>query len=189
MSRHGFTLLEILIVGVLLSVILGGVVLSLLSGQRTYSSAEAYLQVQEQARHALDIMTRELHNARNTIVSTGTAITFQRNIGFDLALPLCTAGQACWGALDQLGVRHDGWKIRYRLTGTTLFRDILNELDQLQGASQILARNVAQTNFVYSAGNKTITIQLDVKQTSSLLPGGSMAANFSPLVTTIRLRN
>ena len=59
----GFTLVEMLIVAVIFGGILLALFISFMIGQGTYLSSNVYIQVQEEARRALDAVGRELREA------------------------------------------------------------------------------------------------------------------------------
>jgi len=61
--KCGFTLVEILVVSVLMLVLGGALLTVFLVGQTSSISADAYIQVQQEARKALDIMVRELRES------------------------------------------------------------------------------------------------------------------------------
>ncbi|MBI4598163.1 MAG: hypothetical protein HY737_07185 [Candidatus Omnitrophica bacterium] len=192
-QAQGLTLLEALVVGSLLSVVMGAIVLSFLTSQRAYTSSEAYLSVQDEARRALDAMTKELHAAGGNIATGAGWLQFQRVLGFNLALP-CPPSAVCWGAQDAAGADQFGWSIRYRLDAPKkqLVREILDAGAGVQG-QQILANDVTQLTFAYTPGAvRTIRITIDVRRTSTFLPGGSMGTTPTPatsLITTVKLRN
>lgn len=67
--RSGMTLVEMLVVSALFGIIAATLLTAFLTGRNSYVSADAYLHVQQQARQAFDIMTKELRNAGH--ISTG----------------------------------------------------------------------------------------------------------------------
>ena len=130
---YGFTLVELTVVSALLLILGGGLLTTLLTGQTSYLSADAYIQVQEEARKAFDNMVRELREAGGPLVSVspnppagpGTQLDFQVALGYDLdggagAVAGCPDAAVCWGATDPNGVPHFNWRIRYQqVTGPT----------------------------------------------------------------------
>ena len=190
--RHvtcGFTLVEATVVGLLISVVLGTMMLTFLSSQRSYTSTDAYLQVQEESRRAMDAMRKELRGAGGTIVTAANQMQFQQNLGYNLAAP-CPVDAICWGTQDNAKTNQAGWSVRYRLSGTQLLREILDPGGVVQAGTRVLANSVSQASFTYVAGNtKTITVQLTTRRASTQLAGGSMSTGTTPLITAIRLRN
>ena len=65
-NPQGFTLVELLVVVVIFGGIMGALLISFLTGQSTYFSADAYIQVQQEARRGLDTMIREMRETRAT---------------------------------------------------------------------------------------------------------------------------
>ncbi|MBI1992394.1 MAG: prepilin-type N-terminal cleavage/methylation domain-containing protein [Candidatus Omnitrophica bacterium] len=181
----GMTLLEVLVTLLILSVIVGAVFTSRILTQRLYLTTEAYVHVQQEARSAFDTMVRELRQARASTLAAGAACTFQVALGYALPAP-CPANGICWGARDEAGATQSGWKLRYQLAGAQLVRDILNAADQPQPGRRVLANDVSLLSFSDVGG--TVTIQLQVRETSAQLPGGSMSTP-GTLTTRVRLRN
>ena len=184
----GLTLPELLIVLALTTIVAGAVYTSSLMGGKLYFSSETYVHVQQQARQALDNMVRELRGADGTITVAANQCTFQLALGYNLANP-CPTNAVCIGAQDQAGAAQFGWSLRYRLNGTQLIREILDNQvpPQVQG-SRVLANDVSQLSFIYvGAPTNTITVQLQTQRTSQQLPGGTLGT--TPLTTRVRLRN
>lgn len=187
--QAGFTLPELLIVLAILAIVAGAVYTSSLMGGKLYFSSETYVHVQQQARQALDNIVRELRQADGTIdTAVANQCTFQLALGYNLAAP-CPTNAVCIGAQDQNGAAQSGWSLRYRLNGTQLIREILDNQvpPQVQG-SRVLANDVSQLSFTYvGAPTNTVTVQLQTQRTSQQLPGGSLGT--TPLTTRVRLRN
>ena len=70
-QHHGFTLTEMLVVTSLFLIIGAGLLTTFLSGQSSYLSADAYIQVQQESRKAFDNVVRELRESGN--ISCGVA--------------------------------------------------------------------------------------------------------------------
>jgi prepilin-type N-terminal cleavage/methylation domain-containing protein len=186
---RGLTLLELLIVLAILSVISGVLCSTSVLSQRVYVSAEAFVHVQQQARSAFDAMTRELREAGGAIAASGGQIEFQAALGYGLPAP-CPPDAVCWGARDAAGADQAGWRIRYRLLGTQLLREVLDAGGAVQPGTRVLANDVAGLLFTYVGGTaQVVAVQLQVLQASAGLPGGSMSTTPVPLLTSIRLRN
>jgi type II secretory pathway pseudopilin PulG len=196
-QRVGFTLVELMFVMTILTVILGGLLTSFLIGRSSYMTSDAYIQVQQEARRALDIMGKELRAARSTVAVSGnpagSQVNFQVALGYDLATAGCTANAVCWGAQDLSNVNQPDWSIQYRLVGTQLVRELVNGALVVAGSQRVIANSINaaaagnQPIFAYDPISKTVAIALDVRQVSNQLAGGSMST--SPLTTRVRLRN
>ena len=185
----GITFVELLVVVASLVIVIGAVDLTWIIGGRMYLSSESYVHVQQQARNAFQNMTRELRQAGGTITTGASQCTFQMALGYNLPAP-CPASAVCFGAADQGGVAQAGWSIRYRLVGTLLTRDILDQSGAPQLGTRILAHDVTLLSFTYvGAPTKMITMQLQVQESSSQLPGGAMKAAPASLISMVKLRN
>ncbi|MBI2885279.1 MAG: hypothetical protein HYY15_03795 [Candidatus Omnitrophica bacterium] len=180
--------MELFIAVAIFSGIIGAVFVSFLIGQRSFRSSEAFIQVQQEARRALDNMVKELREAGGTITGPPTELRFQVALGYNLPPP-CPVNDVCWGATDSSGTDQPNWSIRYRLTGAQLRREVLDTAGATR-ASSVLGNDVSQLTFAYIGGNtQLVTIDLQVQQVSSQLPGGSMSTGTTPLRTQVRLRN
>ncbi|MEK7370380.1 MAG: prepilin-type N-terminal cleavage/methylation domain-containing protein, partial [candidate division NC10 bacterium] len=62
-DQRGFTLTELLVVTAVLAVVLGAVILIQQKGQEAYIMGSNRVETQQNARVALDLMTRELRSA------------------------------------------------------------------------------------------------------------------------------
>ena len=185
---RGVTLIEMLFTLVLFGIIAGGLVMSFTMSHRAFTTADASVYVQQQARHAFTEMTQELHTAGGVVAAAGNQLAVQLDLGYNLAAP-CPANAVCWGARDQAGAVQSGWSIRYRQNGTQLLREILNTAGVVQVGTRVLANDVTQATFTYTGATRTVAVQLQVRRASPNLPGGSIAAAPNALMTTIRLRN
>ena len=209
-SEAGFTLVELIIVSALLMIVGGGLFTTFITGQTSYLSADAYVQVQQEARRAFDNMVRELREAgaqtgQNITVADGLAANSQLN--FQIARgynsePACQAPKPvgiCWGSDNATGE----W-VHYALVSTdgnlatTNDNQIIRCVDATpspsiiattgcSGGRRVLANHVQSLSFNYSPGTKVITVSLRVQYSSPLLPSGSQA---TPLLTSqVKLRN
>jgi prepilin-type N-terminal cleavage/methylation domain-containing protein len=188
-SRRGLSLIELLVVIGLVTVLAGAVFVTSLMGGRLYYSSETSVHIQQQVRQAFDNMVQELRQADGTIATAANQVTFQLALGYDLAAP-CPNDAVCIGALDEDGVAQEDWSVRYRLNGAQLVREILDDTGALQPGTRVLANDVTSLSFTYTAGAvNTIVAQLQVQRNSQQLPGGSLSAATTPLVTRVKLRN
>ncbi len=207
---RGFTLIELLVVMAMMGVVMGALLTSFLIGRKSYLSADSYVQVQQEARRAFDVMVKELREAGNVIVTvpgpkTGQQLNFQVALGYDTAATIanCPASAICLGAQDQAGTprcRETAgipclWGVLYRLggtNGTQLIREVLDSAGAVN-QTRVLANDVninsLQTFFAYNGAAKTVTINLAITQSSQQLAGGSMSTTPAPLQTRVRLRN
>jgi len=201
MRRQGFALVEVLVVMGIFSGILGAVLASLLVSRTAFVSADAYVQVQQEARRAFDSMVNELRGAGQ--VNNGVGIPepgvqrldFQIARGYDAA----TCGGVCWGS--DAPTLPNGW-VHYVLDTTDpqnarFMRCVTaTRLDPMPAnfaGCRVLANNVspalANSSFAYDHGNRTVMVRLQTSVTSQQLPGGALGTAPAPLITQVRLRN
>ena len=188
--RHtGFTVTELIVVTGLFLLLLAGLMSMFLSGQTSYVTTDAYLQVQQEARRAFDNMVREIHGAGGTITAAAGQLDFQTALGYNLALAGCVANQVCWGAKDSSGVDQPGWSLRYRVTGTQLLRDIRDAGGVTQAGTRVLANYVdsAATTFDWNSGERIVTMTFQGRYQNAQIAGG--AQTIGPLTARVRLRN
>ena len=186
---RGMTLFETLVVMTLFGVISATVFLVASSSRTSYLSTETAVYVQQQVRQALSEMEQELRQGGGAIATTADQIDFQVNLGYNQAAP-CPPDAVCWGTRDQAGVDRFGWRVRYRLAGTQLVRELLDGAGAIQAGTRVLANDVSSIQFTYVGGTtRAVTIQLQVRRLSPFLPSGGLAAGPAPLVSRIKLRN
>lgn len=211
-ARPGFTLAEVIMVAALFLVIGGGLLTAFLTGQSSYFSADAYVQVQEQARRALDVMVRELREAgpvSGASVMQATAIVSNTNqLNFEVALgynsPSAACNGVCWGENNVVG----NW-VHYGVITTAALgpnsRQLIRCVDGARttaiatcaannpGTVRVLANNVtsASATLDNAATPRVVTINLRLQYQNPRLAGGSqtLGTAASPLVTQVRLRN
>ena len=195
METCGLTLIELLIEAGALALVTGAVMLMFTSGHDSFLSANAYLHVQQEARRALEAMSTELRTANNldteltdaeedTPAGGATRLNFQISRGYDVNG--CTADAVCWG--NDTG--NDGW-VHYLVSNAQLFRcqssgpPDTNITDV--SACRVLANDAQSFLVDYTSGTRTVTLRLQVRNTSTLLPGGAM--DTGTLRVQTRLRN
>ena len=76
MNNHGFTLIEMMIGLLLVSVIGFGVTEASLTARKVWEREAVVLQLQQQARLAIDAMSSELRAARNLTFENETSLVF-----------------------------------------------------------------------------------------------------------------
>lgn len=193
-SRSGFSLIELLIVVGVLGIVTGALAVLLTSGHRSTLSSEAYVHVQQEARRALEAMNKELHKANNIdteLTSAGsdtpsggaTRLNFQISRGYNVSG--CTPNATCWGN----DTTNSGW-VHYLRNGTQLVRceSTASDTTITDFSSCRVLANYAETFLVdYASSTRTVTLRLQVKRSSSLLPTGAM--DTGTLRTQARLRN
>jgi len=170
-DQRGFTLAELLVVATVLGMILAGVVLIQMQGQQAYLVGSHRVEVQQNNRAALELITRELRSAQAiTTVVSASDLTF---------------------------VDLNGVTIRYQLSGATLNRITGGTTTPLIGGVQTLtmsyysawngATNTGTTTTT-PASVKLVRLQL-VTGTEDYAGAGSPANQHATMESLVRLRN
>lgn len=109
-DQRGFSLAELLVACVIIALILGGVLILQWQGQQAYVAGAARVEVQQNARLALDMMTTELRLAQSVtaVGSTCNNTTAGTN---DITVSTWDGASSSWAS------------VRYRLNGITLERN------------------------------------------------------------------
>lgn len=171
-EQRGFTLAELLVVTAVLGLVLTGVMMIQQSGQQAYVMGSNRVETQQNARVALEDMTRELRSA--------TAVT--------------TLG----GATDVTFTDQNGVTIRYSLSGSTLNRTQAGTTTPLIGGVQSLSMtycnvwNATTNSCTTAAGaaNQTRVVVIDiVTRTEENAASYSMANQRTTMRSIVRLRN
>ncbi|MBI3323988.1 MAG: type II secretion system protein [Candidatus Omnitrophica bacterium] len=200
-STRGFTLLELLVSVTIFTGLLGALLLSFMIGRTSFLSADAYIEVQQEARRGIDAMVTELREAGDIKTAAGIAsgtLTFRTALGFDLtAIVGCPASQVCWGAVDPLTNTSDCTLcVEYSVSQGQLLRRVVGGGTcgstcgtTLVGSARVLANNVTGPGapFLYNSADKVVIIQLQVKKVSPQLPSGETGT--ATLNSRVKLRN
>ena len=170
-DQRGFTLTELLVVTAVLAVVLGAVILIQQKGQEAYIMGSNRVETQQNARVALDLMTRELRSATAiTAIPSGTNMTFT----------------------DQ-----NGASVQYQLASGNLTRSTGGIATILIGGVQSLAFTYysaynGQTNTGTTTGTASavtvikITLETGTEEAAGT---GSFARQFAKMESMVRLRN
>lgn len=118
-TQRGFTLAELLVSLAVLGTILAGIAVLQEQGQFSYLMGAARVEAQQNARFALDLMTRELRAAQSITTATG-----------------CDGST---GTQDITFADQDGSSTRYRLNGTNLERTKASTTEVLVAGVQSLS--------------------------------------------------
>lgn len=182
---RAFSLIELLMVVGALGFVTGALALLFTSGHRSTLSADAYLEVQQEARRALDAMGKELRKAGNigADLTGATRLNFQISRGYNVGG--CTPNATCWGNETSNG----GW-VHYLRNGTQLARceSMVSDTAITDFSGCRVLGNYAETFLVdYVSSTRTVSLRLQVKRSSSLLPNSAM--DTGTLRTQARLRN
>lgn len=170
-DQRGFTLTELLVVATVLGMILAGVLVIQMQGQQAYLVGSHRVEVQQNNRATLELITRELRSAKAvTTVASATDLTF---------------------------VDMNDATIRYQLSGATLNRITGGTTTPLIGGVQTLAMSYYSAwNGATNTGTPTTTpasvklvrLQL-VTGTEDQAGPGSPAKQHATMESLVRLRN
>lgn len=85
-NQHGFSLAELLVTTAIIGVVMAGIFVVQRGGQQAYLFGSNRVETQQNARAALDLMTRELRSSTSiTTLASPTDITFVRKDELDVA--------------------------------------------------------------------------------------------------------
>jgi prepilin-type N-terminal cleavage/methylation domain-containing protein len=170
-DQRGFTLTELLVVATVLGMILAGVVFIQMQGQQAYLFGSHRVEVQQNNRAALELMTRELRSAQSvTAIPNATDLTF---------------------------VDENGTTIEYQIAGTTLNRITGGTTTGVIGGVQTLTMSYYSAwNGATNTGTATtipgsvklVRLQL-VTGTEDHVSTGAPANQHATMESLVRLRN
>lgn len=174
-GQKGFTLAELLVGLAVLGLALAGLATVHESGLRAYVYGSNRVEVQQNARVALERMAREIREAQALANQTATQLTVQTDWNGNGVV-----GEAIAVAVD--GVLR-GERVTYRLSGGALQRQETGV--DLQFLT--LIGGVEQLTLTYPTA-KTVSITIRTR-TEETAPAGTVADTKSQVTTTVRLRN
>ena len=179
-DQRGFTLAELLVVTAVLGLTLAAVGMLLQKGQQAYTFGSNRVEAQQNARVALELLTRELRSAQSITTLGGAS---------DITFTVCDAASmtACTPVT-----------VQYQLSGANLNRISGGNTDTIIGGVQSLtmtycnvwngATNTCTTAAATPATIRVIRVQL-VAKTEDAASTGSLADRRMTVESTIRLRN
>ena len=198
MACGGFSLVELLIVGLVVLGLIGMLMMSFVTSRNAYLLNDESLYIQQEVRRALEATARELPAAGRVRQVGGaggvdfanqTRVDFQLDRGFDQG----TCGGICWGTDDP--AFPTGW-LHYLLNTTNPQNTQLvrcattNQGSAINFATcRVLANNIQTFLVDYAAGTRTVTLHLQIRKVSAAIPGGSVTSSTSPQVRQVKLRN
>jgi len=199
---QGFTLIELMMVSLLLTIIGGGLLTAFLSGQTSYLSADAYVQVQQEARKGFDNMIRELRESKPSTASptmdngngAGSQLNLQIARGYNIA-GCDTPPAICWGSEAA-----NGQWVHYAVVGTSPNKQLVRCVNASEAGAitsgagcRVLANKIKVPNsansatFTFSAPDNSVTMNLEVELQNAVLPTGRQTTGV--VTSRVRLRN
>jgi len=186
-NQRGFTLLEMLISSAVFVIVLFAVYLMLVTSQITYARGENKVEIQQNARVAMQRMAREV---RMSGYDPGSAIPAQAS---QTAIQVANANTITFIAdLDGDDVSD---RITYRLQGNQVIRDNASWVGGAwtPSVSSELADSVSALSFTYFDSTDTATATLaGIRRITLGITVQDTAAGFQdsfPLTVDVRLRN
>lgn len=187
MNQRGFSLAELLVSLAVLGLILAGIFSLQQQGQNAYLTGAARVEAQQNARLALDLMTRELRAAGDPAGAAGPPITA---VGAGCNNLATGTNDITFGTWD---VPTAAWVVaRYRLNGTDLERTY-------NGVTTVLIGGVLRLRIVCYTGDGTTMTNVAANVRSLLISiqtrPEDVTASYGPAKQTIaaesriRLRN
>ena len=171
-DQRGFSLAEILVVTAVLGLVMAAVIAIQQKGLQVYTYGSNRIEAQQNARVALDIITRELRTAQS-IVTLG-------------------------GASDLTFLDQDSTQVQYQLSGTDLNRISGGTTATIIGGVQTLTMtycavwnavsNTCTTAAASASAVTVIRVQLTAR-TEDTASTGSLGDRRATVETAIRLRN
>lgn len=169
MNERGFTLAELLVACAVIGMVMAGIFTLQQQGQMAYLWGSARVEVQQNARLALDLMTRELRSA----------------------LSVTTMGANCNNATGATTITFNdsgGTSVMYELIGTTLQRagsDVIGGVEVFK----IFCYQSDGYSFAAAAADiRSIRVQIGTR-TESNAAAGQAGAQHAIVESRVRLRN
>lgn len=174
MNDRGFTLAEMLVACAIIGMVMAGIFTLQQQGQLAYLWGSARVEVQQNARLALDLMTRELRSAQSIT-------TMGANCNTDTGANTITFNNS------------SGTSITYSLSGTSspyiLQRagsDVIGGVDSFK----IFCYGTDGYSYASSAADiRSVKIQLQTRVADTAVSGSSERAQYAVVESRVRLRN
>lgn len=161
-KKRGFTLIEVLVVGFILSVIITGLLMTLIIGDRSISISSAKADLQAKVRSILEMITRDVRQTNLNEINNNAPgvnhIKFKQVIGID-------------SGTGDYSLSNDYIEYTYDINTRQLTRSIVD------GAGAILRSTVF--------GDITNTTRFRSKENEDLGPNTIIAADSRKLIITI----
>ncbi len=189
LSLTGFTLIEMMVVMAIFSMIMASIFGVLAIGRSSWYQGTTQIDVQQEARKAMDKIVRELRESGSQKITVGASqVTFQISTGVD------ANGQIIWGACTNWANNTTtvaGYAIKYYLSNNKLYRSVLNSYPSgsAVGTDTVMANNV-QSLTLTGNGPPVTTVDIAVVTQKTVLQGGASLRNLQfTLNSKATLRN
>lgn len=181
--QDGLSLFELIVVAAIFAAMTAALLISFVVGRRSHVVGDAYVQVQQEARRAVDAMIKELRqtNSSRMFLSGGSTVVFQIPHDNDGDGSVATGGTLEWGAPDV-----DSGCLQYTLSGTQIERTQLAGPLNVAGATcgsqaagttaRVLGNDVNALTFTSLTGGLQVLV---TTQMTSQLPGTGQRATIN----------
>jgi type II secretory pathway pseudopilin PulG len=203
LKNHGFTLTELLMVTGIITLVIGASLVLISTGSLSVNLTNAQIQTQEQARIAMEQISRELRLSRAGLVrisgnlgwtvsdaSPNDTINFQIPLGsYADQLTLNAINEIQWGC-GQAGQAHLGHFLAYSVNGNNqLIRSSYTNPDGTGiEETKIICQNINQITFLRNnTSDEYIEIQIVTQKQISAQAGTTQLTQ--TLHSRVRLRN
>ncbi len=185
-GEYGFTLVELMIAMAVGGIVMGAVMTSFLSQHRSYLAQDEVVEMQQNARVAMDMLTRDIRSAGYDPNDLGAAIVTAgaNNLVFTREDDLAANG------LETIAYSlFDAFASAVPPTNDGLVDDLALQITTAAGTSggrQVVAENISQLEFRYLDEDGNVTANLaDIRsiQISILAVAGRPDQNFTNTMT------
>jgi type IV pilus assembly protein PilW len=153
---RGFTLIELLISLLVGSIVMAAVMTSFQSQHNTYLAQDQVVEMQQNARVAMDMLVRDIRSAGYDPNNLGTGIT-AAGVGIE-GLPLTFTRDDGTGVLETINYSlYDAYATAVPPSNDALSDDLGRDTG---GGRQAVAENISQLEFRYLDGNGNVTATL-----------------------------
>ena len=170
-NERGFSLTELLVACAVIGIVMAGVFALQQQGQAAFLWGAARVEVQQNARLALDLMTRELRSAMDVTSCASTSLGFMASDG-----------------TTTLTYARAGGSVPYTLTRTegATTTDVIGGVQSLTITCYTLDGYTTTTT---AANVRSVLIQLQTRVADTAVGAGSMRAQHAVVESRVRLRN
>jgi prepilin-type N-terminal cleavage/methylation domain-containing protein len=170
MNQRGFTLAELLVACAVIGIVMAGIFSLQQQGQLAYLWGSARVEVQQNARLALDLITRELRSAQSITSCAATSISFTDSGG--TAVTYARSGAS------------SPYLLQRTYGGTTT--DVIGGVDSYTVTCYTSDGYTATTT---AANVRSVLIQLQTVVADTAVSASSARAQHAVVESRVRLRN
>lgn len=185
-AKRAFSLLELLVAVAIFFIIIGAVFSLLISGKRAFEVGNVQVEVEQEARRALDYMTKELRQSSANKIQAPADGTSSSTIIFEIPYDVDGDGDVinASGVIEWSDGAGGIGAITYSLSGGQILRDLS------LGGQLVLANRITALTFSRLLGADIIEISLTAEKyalTGFTLPGSPKIT--ISLNTQVKVRN